>query len=43
MKQVLISLFYSSKNNLDKMEKSKMRLSDRIAYEKALTQIEIMK
>ncbi len=43
MKSVINSLYYSAWNNLASMKKSEMKLSERIKYEKALTQLDAMK
>lgn len=42
MKQVIKNLQYEAKRELWKMQKSKMSLADRIAYEKALEKLELM-
>jgi hypothetical protein len=43
MYKVIISLYYQAKNNLTSMKVSEMSLSDRIKYEKALTELDAMK
>lgn len=43
MKQVLNSLYWIAKNDLDKMKKSEMSLSQRVHYEKALSSLATMK
>jgi hypothetical protein len=40
MKQVVLDLYWSARTNLQSMEVSKMKLSDRIKYEKALVQMD---
>lgn len=43
MKKVLEALYYQSRRELTEMQKSKMSLTDRVHYEKALTNLEAMK
>lgn len=43
MKQVIINLYHNAIWNLANMKKSEMSLSDRIKYEKALSQLETIK
>lgn len=42
MKELAQNLFYSARNNFSGMHKSKMTLTERIKYEKAMTQMEIL-
>lgn len=42
MKDIAFQLYYDARNNLLRMQKAKMSLSDRIAYEKAIVQLETM-
>lgn len=42
MKQIIKNLHWDAKRQLERMQKSKMSLADRIAYEKALEKLELM-
>lgn len=41
MKQIIKNLYWDAQRELNKMQKSKMSLSDRVAYEKALEKLEL--
>lgn len=43
MKQVITNLYWEAIRELEKMHKTKMLLSDRIAFEKALVQLDAIK
>lgn len=43
MKSFIQNLIWEAQRSLEKMKKDKMNLTDRILYEKALTQLEVAK
>lgn len=43
MKQVIISLYWDAVSDLDKIKRSTLRLSDRLALEKAIVRLEAIK
>lgn len=43
MKQIIKDIYWEARKELMKMQKSKMSLADRIAYEKALEKMEFIR